>query len=59
MFTTANIDNKGTLQFLSNVSNGSNTCLPHAAYNYTIFAEWDNYRSAVTPYELRTLLPVL
>jgi glutamine synthetase len=21
--------------------------------------EWDNYRSAVTPYELRTLLPVL
>ncbi|MEU4675000.1 type I glutamate--ammonia ligase [Amycolatopsis sp. NPDC023774] len=22
-------------------------------------AEWDNYRSAVTPYELRTLLPVL
>src|SRR5207302_4534876 len=47
-FTTANVDSKGTLQFDSNLSNGNNTCLPGASYSYTIFAEWDNYRTDYT-----------
>src|SRR5207253_7279641 len=48
VFDTAVVDSKGTLQFESNLSNGSNSCLPAAQYNYTIFAEWDNYHTDLT-----------
>src|SRR5207249_1676724 len=47
-FASAKVDSKGTLQLGSNLSNGNNTCLPGTSYGYTIFAEWDNYRTDLT-----------
>src|SRR5207244_8201757 len=41
-FNTANVDSDGTVQFVSNLSTFTNTCLPGTGYSYAIFAYWDD-----------------
>jgi hypothetical protein len=41
-FTTAKISSNGVMQFVSNNTDGNNTCLPASAFDYAIFAHWDD-----------------
>jgi hypothetical protein len=41
-YTSVNVDSNGTLQFGSNLSVFTNTCLPSANHSYTIFPYWDD-----------------
>jgi len=46
-YSQLNASNKGVLQFISNNSNGNNTCLPNAAFNDAIFAYWDDHNTNI------------
>ncbi len=48
-FTTANISSNGNIQFESNLSTYTNSCLPSAAFGTTIFAYWDDLRTDSAP----------
>lgn len=41
-FTTANVDSNGTLQFTSNTTVFTNTCLPGANFNNALLPHWDD-----------------
>jgi hypothetical protein len=41
-FTTAKVSSNGVLQFVSNNTDGNNTCLPSSGFDYAIFAHWDD-----------------
>jgi hypothetical protein len=46
-YSQVNVSNKGVLQFASNSSNGSDTCLPATEFNDAIFAYWDDHNTNI------------
>jgi hypothetical protein len=46
-YTQANVSNKGVVQFASNSSNGTDTCLPNVNFNDAIFAYWDDHNTNI------------
>src|SRR5205807_158730 len=44
-FNSVNASSNGNLQFLSNDSTFTNTCLPYFAFNFAILPHWDDLRT--------------
>src|SRR5213080_1520682 len=53
-YTTANVDSNGTLQFGSNLSVFTNSCLPSASHLYTIFPYWDDLYTLLSGFGIFT-----
>jgi len=46
-YSQVSVSNKGVLQFASNSSNGSDSCLPNTLFNDAIFAYWDDHNTNI------------
>src|SRR6516162_1866279 len=53
-FTSVNVDSNGTLQFGSNLSVFTNTCLPSTSHLYTIFPYWDDLYTLLSGFGIFT-----